>query len=245
MRKLFFVQSGFQGGVSEGFPVTTTHPNGSPVSPRIEMGRWWRNDHGWNFAGDTIQIEPGVELTVGANGGLVAKRGEVRRETTGLWLRQGSNELSSGDVCVWFTVGAPEHYFTSNGNPETSNLFQTENCDLLHCDQTGYLLANMHEGSVLKLYETRKVRRAGTGRSWFNFPDLQDVTRLSEKVEVRRTEANGVYPSLIRELCDLEVELYKFAGSREIITVQSTVGLNEMKRRAAVKDYTSYDEVIR
>jgi hypothetical protein len=88
MKRLFYVSR--LRGVSEGFPVTTTHPNGSKVAPQILLGYWWlfrrENFSEWRYTGEIMQIEPGIELQVGAAGELVAKTGVIKREINGLRL---------------------------------------------------------------------------------------------------------------------------------------------------------------
>ena len=228
----------------------TTQPWGEDVTPYVLLGYWYKrrigdNRYKWEHTGVQIRVEAGVPLSI-ENGGVVCKAGEFRRETSGLWIRKLGEPQTENDALVWFANSNPANYFTTGEVPTSTYQLSSENCDVLYCGNDTNLVATVKTNSVISVEETRPVRKAGTGRAFFNWPQCENVSRGKENLRIGKVNAQAIQEALLagRPVHDMKIEMYKFAGSRELLDVQSSWTKKEVDEAVSKKGYKSYSEVI-
>lgn len=249
MKRLIFATTENGGTVSEGFPLITTQPWGDTVTPYILLGYWYKQNLGndrwrWEHTGEIVNVEQGTPLSV-ENGNVVAKVGEFRRETSGLWLRTGEG-VERDETLVWFKHCSPAHYFTSGDRPKITDRFVTENCNIHYCENGDHLLADVGVGSVITVNETRSVRKAGTGKQFFNFSKFEDVSRTVHTLRVDGLSIAELRNAMTRGRANfpVDIEMYTLLGKRERITVPSTISADELKQTVRAKNFSRYSEVV-
>ncbi len=250
MKQMLYISTAGDGTVSEGWPLVTTQPWGDDVTPYVLLGYWYKqrtgdNSYKWVHTGIQVQVEAGVPLSI-ENGGVVCKAGEFRRETSGLWIRKLGEPQTENDALVWFANYNPSNYFTTGDAPTSTYQLSSENCDVHYCGNDTHLVATVKTDSVIAVEETRPVRKAGTGRSFFNFPKFEDLSRGKENLRIGKVNAPAIQEALRagRPVHDMKIEMYKFAGTRDLLDVQSSWTKKEVDEAVTKKGYKRYSEVV-